>query len=293
MIVFAWNYKGLRQPSVIRDLKALLRSSSPDCLILMETKASYVTMQRILVQLHFPRFVDCSKALDNLGMLSIPSSSFYFTSSNNRHGRNRINSCIDRGVANENWWGLFPNASIKLLPQSTSDHNPQVLYCFGQHTFAKRPFIFEAAWVEDQRSYWVINQAWFTNSHLRPPTKLLNKIQTSRVALGLWNKCQFGNIQTNIKSIRDELAILQRYPNDPIAVDRDRNLRHHLNHLLKLEEVLWFQKSRLKWQLKGDKCTRFFFLTTLARRKSNRIDCIKDDFGSWLSSRNQIGQAFL
>ena len=93
------------------------------------------------------------EALYNLGMLSIPSSGFYFTWSNNRQGRNRINSRMDRGVANENWWGLFPNASIKLMPQSTSDHNSQVLYCFGQHTFAKRPFRFEAAWVEDQRSY--------------------------------------------------------------------------------------------------------------------------------------------
>ncbi|KAL5568745.1 hypothetical protein UlMin_025320 [Ulmus minor] len=109
--------------------------------------------------------------LDNLGMLSLPSSGFNYTWSNHCHGGNMVYSRIDRGVANEELWGLFPNTSIKLLPQSTSDHNPQVLHCFGKHVLSKRPFRFEAAWVEDQRSHWVVNQAWFNRSHPRPPYK--------------------------------------------------------------------------------------------------------------------------
>ncbi|KAL5580949.1 hypothetical protein UlMin_013391 [Ulmus minor] len=60
-----------------------------------------------------------------------------------------------------------------------------------------------------------------------------------------------------------------------------------------MEETLWFQNSRLKWQLEGDRCTRFFFLTTLTRRKFNMIDQIKGDDGQWLTSRDQIGRAFL
>ncbi|KAL5582584.1 hypothetical protein UlMin_015026 [Ulmus minor] len=100
------------------------------------------------------------KALDNLGMISIPSFGFYYTWSNQRHGRSRVNSYIDRGMANKEWWGLFPNASIKLLPQTTSNHNPYVLHCLGQHSFVKRPFHFETGWVEDHRKFWVVNHAW-------------------------------------------------------------------------------------------------------------------------------------
>ncbi|KAL5567063.1 hypothetical protein UlMin_030227 [Ulmus minor] len=89
--------------------------------------------------------------LDHIGMLSIPSSGFFYTWSNHRFGSGRSYSRIDRGMANDKWWELFPNASLKILPQSTSDHNPLVLYCFGQQGFSWRPFRFEAAWVEDQR----------------------------------------------------------------------------------------------------------------------------------------------
>ncbi|KAL5539604.1 hypothetical protein UlMin_043751 [Ulmus minor] len=90
---------------------------------------------------------------------------------------------------------------------------------------------------------------------------------------------------------RTVLNSLQQSPN-PDDMERDKNLRLHLDHLLKMEEILWFQKSRLKWHLDRDRCTRFFFLTTLSKRKHNRIDCIKSEDEQWLSSRNQIGQAF-
>ncbi|KAL5576410.1 hypothetical protein UlMin_018109 [Ulmus minor] len=63
-------------------------------------------------------------ALNNLGMLLIPTSGSNFSWTNRRHGNRRIRSKIDRVVANENWWRSFPNAFIRMLPQTTSDHNP-------------------------------------------------------------------------------------------------------------------------------------------------------------------------
>ena len=224
-------------------------------------------------------------AMDNLGMITIPPSGFSFTWTNCRRNHGLVRSQIDRGVTNEDCWQLFPNASIQILPQTTSDHNPQVFHCFGEHSYAKRPFRFEATWVEDQRSYWVVNHAWWTKSHPRPPTRLLNRIQASRIALSQWNKNQFGNIKSNIRTRRAALSSMQQSP-DPGDVDRDRNLHLHLDHLLKMEKFIWFQKSRLKWNLDGGHCTRFFFLTTMSRRKHNRIDCIKSHGVQWISSQN-------
>ena len=54
MIVFAWNYRCLGQTTAICDLRALLRLSSPNCVILMETKINSNSMNRLLVQLNFP-----------------------------------------------------------------------------------------------------------------------------------------------------------------------------------------------------------------------------------------------
>ncbi|KAL5571935.1 hypothetical protein UlMin_021532 [Ulmus minor] len=396
MIFLAWNCRGMGQPSEIRELRALVRSSNLDCIMLMEAKVNSGTMQTILQHLHLLNHVyvppmglsgslsvtwrdgiemepvtmnkhiisllvfstagsapwlvfavygpnsnadkqlfwenihhetdffsgawlifgdfntiwnngDRSRgagldigsrrmrfALDNLGLLLILASSFNYSWTNCRHGNRRIRSKIDRAVANEDWWRFFPNASIRALPQITSDHNPQILHYFGQDSFAKRPFRFEAIWTKDKRSHWVVNQAWRSLSHQSPPSRFHKHFSACRQALWYWNKTQFGNLQTNITTTQEALAKVQQlFPFNDDAAATDSNLRGHLEYLLKLEEIYWLQKSCLQWQIKGARCTRFFFLSILARRENNKIECIKDDSGIWLSSREDIGNAFL
>ncbi|KAE8695396.1 hypothetical protein F3Y22_tig00110716pilonHSYRG00078 [Hibiscus syriacus] len=43
------------------------------------------------------------------------------------HGRLETNNIMDRGVANTNWWELFPNFRLGHLPPSVSDHCPILL----------------------------------------------------------------------------------------------------------------------------------------------------------------------
>ena len=57
MIILAWNCRGLGQPSAIRELKALVRDSSPDILIMMEAKISNVVMKARLQRLRFDKSV--------------------------------------------------------------------------------------------------------------------------------------------------------------------------------------------------------------------------------------------
>ncbi|KAL5563568.1 hypothetical protein UlMin_033315 [Ulmus minor] len=150
------------------------------------------------------------------------------------------------------------------------------------------------AWTNDKRSYWVVNHAWGSCGTQSPSNHFCMRMNATRRALWFWNKHQFGNLQLNIKATKEALSRVQHSSviNDS-STALESNLRFHLEHLLKMEELLWFQKSRLQWQLEGNRCTRFFFVTTLARRKHNRIDCIKDDCGIWLTSREAIGNAFM
>jgi hypothetical protein len=55
------------------------------------------------------------------------------------------------------------------------------------------------------------------------------------------------------------------------------------------EELKWKQKSRELWLWEGDRNSKFFHLSTVIRRHSNRINEIKLDDGSWLHGREQIG----
>ncbi|KAL5558527.1 hypothetical protein UlMin_034738 [Ulmus minor] len=260
MIVLAWNCRGMGQSSAILELRALVRSSNPDCMLLMEAKVNSGTMVSILHNLHFLNHVyvppvrlsggfcvawrdgiEMEPVMMNKNIISClvfscpgsapwlfsavygPNSSMEkrlfwenirlqtkcfsgawliigdfntIWSSSDRssgsgmdigsrriQGHRRIRSKIDRVVANEEWWRCFPNASIRMLPQTTSNHNPQILYCFGQNSFAKRPFRFEAMWIEDKRSYWVVNQAWQSLNHQFPPSKFFKRFSACRQAL--------------------------------------------------------------------------------------------------------------
>ncbi|KAL5543968.1 hypothetical protein UlMin_007752 [Ulmus minor] len=106
-------------------------------------------------------------------------------------------------------------------------------------------------------------------------------MRNTKRALSFWNKDQFGKLQVEISKTR--AAIIECQRGDPSSRDRDHDkyLRSLLDELLKREELLWFQKSRVQWALNGDRCTKFFFISTLVRRKHNRIEKILLDNGLW------------
>lgn len=57
MIIFAWNCRGLGQAFAIQNLRAILHSSKPNWLILMEIKVNAVTINHILASLDYSNHV--------------------------------------------------------------------------------------------------------------------------------------------------------------------------------------------------------------------------------------------
>ncbi|KAL5543031.1 hypothetical protein UlMin_010741 [Ulmus minor] len=84
------------------------------------------------------------KALDYSGLVEIPSTRLKYTWSNGRIDDLVIRAKLDRGVANSEWWDLFPNADIKIHPSLSSNHSPILLNSNGNANFIQRPFRFKA-----------------------------------------------------------------------------------------------------------------------------------------------------
>lgn len=63
----------------------------------------------------------------------------------------------------------------------------------------------------------------------------------------------------------------------------EKELIFDFNHILKLEEDFWKLKSRISWLNGGDANTNFFHLSTLKRRRRNRISALKDGDGNWIT----------
>ncbi|KAL5583373.1 hypothetical protein UlMin_015815 [Ulmus minor] len=189
-------------------------------------------------------------ALDNPRLMELLSQGLKYTWSIGRDDDSIIGAKLDRGVANVDWWDLFPNADVKILPNVSFDHSPVILNSNDGSSFLRRPFRFEVVWTQDKRSHWVVDHAWAQANHYQ------NCVNTSEIHL------------------------------------LDRVLRYQLEELLQCEELMWFQKAKLNWQVEGNRCSRFFFMTTMVKRKTNRIDCLKLDNGDWIYSKSQIGNFF-
>ena len=54
------------------------------------------------------------------------------------------------------------------------------------------------------------------------------------------------------------------------------------------EEELWALKSRINWMIQGYRNTTFYHMSTLIRRKHNKILNLKDNQGEWITNIHAV-----
>uniref|UniRef100_A0A2N9EJD0 DUF4283 domain-containing protein n=1 Tax=Fagus sylvatica TaxID=28930 RepID=A0A2N9EJD0_FAGSY len=98
--------------------------------------------------------------------------------------------------------------------------------------------------------------------------------------------------QSKIKDL--EKMIEEVRGRDPTRenLELEASLCLELEEWLGKEEIKWKKKSRELWLREGDHNSRFFHLSTIIRRRSNRINEIKLEDGTWLNNREDIGKYF-
>ena len=126
-----------------------------------------------------------------------------------------------------------------------------------------------------------MKEAWGQTSPLRESIE-----NFSKKAL-VWNKDYFGNIFGKKKRVMARLSGIQ----NAIAAhlshslpELEKVLHKDFNTLLDQEEELWVQKSRINRLIEGDRNTTFHHMSTIVRRRHNKISCIKNDMGEWIHS---------
>lgn len=117
-------------------------------------------------------------------------------------------------------------------------------------------------------------------------------MKNTKLALKAWNKDVFGNVQHRIKQIKQEIQKLQEMPQHQQVLEEEHMAQKTLDTLLKREELLWRDKSKVRWIDEGDANTRFFHVSTLIHRRYNAISYIQNCDNEWIRSRQGIGMAF-
>ncbi|XP_021823802.1 uncharacterized protein LOC110765062 [Prunus avium] len=217
------------------------------------------------------------KWFDDNDMIDLGFSGPKFTWSNNR-----VFERLDRAVCNVQWRSLFNEASVKHLPRTKSDHCPikiSLKSSFSSSPIA-RPFRFEAMWLTHAHFKDFLMQQWALTDG-----SVLDKTNALVQPLLHWNSTIFGNLRRRKSTLLARLAGVQNAmgPNTNRFLSKlENSLFEEYNEVIEQESLFWQQKSRVKWLQEGDRNTKFFHLTTLIRRRRNKIERLKDDNGEWI-----------
>lgn len=106
-----------------------------------------------------------------------------------------------------------------------------------------------------------------------------------------WNREVFGDVQARkeklISEIKTVQALLDQYQTDDL-LNKEAGFLTEFDVVLEQEEMIWFQKSREKWIVEGDRNTKFFHTSTIIRRRRNMIEMLKNDEGSWVTNAQDL-----
>ncbi|KAL5754100.1 hypothetical protein ACOSP7_022320 [Xanthoceras sorbifolium] len=195
---------------------------------------------------------------------------------------------LDRALCSMDWRLHFAEGFIKHLPRVNSDHCPILLQLLSQHVPRSelKPFRFEAMWLKHELFSEFVSKKWKENEE-----SIVVKLQKLTGNLHSWNKEVFGCLFHRKRRL---LARLTGIQNSLSRVQNERfnfleaSLLAEYNKILAQEEIFWLQKSRTNWLKEGDRNTKFFHLSTLIRRRRNKLEGLKGDDGVWITDKEGL-----
>ncbi|XP_021803305.1 uncharacterized protein LOC110747435, partial [Prunus avium] len=223
------------------------------------------------------------KWFDENDMIDLGYSGTKYTWSNKR-----IFERLDRAICNTQWRHYFADAFVQHLPRTNSDHCP-IKICLKSRLNScpnRRPFRFEAMWLKHVHFQDFITLQWENGTGT-----VLEKSSILVEPLKQWNLTTFGHLNQRKAKLLARINGIQRVichtPNNFLSF-MEEDLMEEYNSILEQEALFWQQKSRVMWLQEGDRNTKFFHLTTIIRRRRNRIEKLQNDSGEWVENSNGL-----
>ncbi|CAA0805822.1 Unknown protein [Striga hermonthica] len=180
--------------------------------------------------------------------------------------------CLDYAAADSDWIANFPFGMVETLNRGNSDHNPLLLHCHHEPNtqgLPPSPFRWHEAWADHPEYRNVLTENWNLGN-----ADLLFNMNSIRDASSTFNRTCFGNIGARKRKIQRRLLGIQRIQtrvdSARLAILEGQLLKEY-NTILHQEELIWFQKSREKILLHGDRNTRYFQTAAKIRRNKSAI----------------------
>lgn len=136
-------------------------------------------------------------------------------------------------------------------------------------------------WVSDSDCRKVISRAWDCTLDGTPMFATTKKLKRCKKRLKAWSQDHFGNVQKNIKQIKDRLWMVEEVSTKTRVYEDVVRLKTELSDFYDKEEMMWQQRSQIQWLKSGDQNTKFFHGLVTQRKRRNFIKGLRDANGVW------------
>eukprot|EP00253_Pinus_taeda_P026517 PITA_26517 len=237
--------------------------------------------------------------IDDLRLVDIQTINGISTWNNRRGGKNQIVSRLDHFLVSESIMNKDIFVEAQILPSLGSDHWPIKLEVDIKVRHGKRPFRFESFWLRDP-SFIKKLEEWWCQSTIQSKGKMRLfqlKLKELKEKIKSWNKQEFGNIMEDKQNLEKEMESIQQKMilegRTEESISKEGSILGQLEERRKQEEILWRQKSRIKWLREGERNTKFFHQAMIKHRQRNRILSIKDRNGNRVIEQAEIEQVLI
>lgn len=204
--------------------------------------------------------------LNDLELCELEAKGQRFTWINRREDEAFVMEKLDRAFASVEWINIYPHYALYNHPILRSDHGSILLDFAMQQPFRRRPFRFERMWLTHSICKDMIQKAREVQSKGSRAFKLQHNLNNVRKRAIEWNRTIFGKIKKELKEKQQDLQEIQDNIQTMADVRKERQLREEIEMLMFREEIMWAQKARNEWILKGDRNTKYFQTLVKQRR---------------------------
>jgi hypothetical protein len=172
------------------------------------------------------------------------------------------------------WTLSYPNTMALPLAMTTSDHVPCLIHI---HNFMPKStiFRFENWWMDNEGFLPLVESIWKQSIHYADAAKRINaKMKILRKSLKTWGKT-LSNLKEDIAFINALISMLDALENlrdlCPLESSLRKNLKQHLEKLLKQQKDYWQQRGKIKWVTLGSENSQFFHAMATIQHRNNFI----------------------
>jgi hypothetical protein len=153
--------------------------------------------------------------------------------------RGSIRERLDRGVVNNSWNELFPNASLINSEATRSDYRPVLVdteFLSSSHAITERPKRFEARWLHEDAVEDMVRAAWERAKMRGDEQTLKQKVDDVHSEMHVWDKTILKAPARRLKELKQDLEQLRRGPMNDIALADQRDIQLKIEEMLEKEE---------------------------------------------------------